>query len=302
MQEPHGIVFDIQRCALNDGPGIRTAVFLKGCRLHCAWCHNPEGRKNDPEPYYHAWKCAFCGRCRAVCPNRCHEVTPAGHDIDWERCSACGTCASACPQRALEIKGTSMAVRSVMEIVLADRRYYENSGGGVTLSGGEPLVQFDFACALLTQCKANGLHACLETCGYAPEADLAKIAPLVDLFLYDYKATGPEHERLTGVGNETILANLDLLVRSGAKVILRCPLIPGVNDTDEHFSAIAGIERRYPCLLGIEILPYHNLGAAKSESIGKKPAIDIAFAVVEEKKLEWLEKLRQCGSASARIV
>jgi glycyl-radical enzyme activating protein len=302
MPEPLGIVFDIQRCALNDGPGIRTAVFLKGCRLHCLWCHNPESRKADPEPFFTRRKCAYCGLCQAVCPNRCHEVGDAGHVIDWKPCSVCGQCVAACPHRALEIKGAAMTVESVLKIVLADLPYYKNSGGGATLSGGEPLVQFGFTRALLSQCKKEGIHTCLETCGYVPEAALMEVLPLVDLFLYDYKATGPDHQRLTGVDNQRILSNLERLLDAGGAVILRCPLIPGVNDTDEHLAAIARMERRYPSLRGIEILPYHNFGSLKSEALGEKPAMEFLPNAAEEQKIAWLKKLRRHGSKKARLL
>jgi pyruvate formate lyase activating enzyme len=231
MESQTGVVFDIQRAALHDGPGVRTVVFLKGCLLRCAWCHNPESWIEEPEV---AAEPDSSGQLRAF--------------------------------------GRRMPVDEVMRIVLRDRVYYEASGGGLTLSGGEPTLQFDFCRSLLAVARRNGLHTCLDTSGYAGEQAFAELLPLVDLFLFDYKLTNSEeHRRWTGADNELILANLDFLYRSGANIILRCPLLPGINDAEEDISAIALLNQKYPALRGIEILPYHDTGQYKFGLLGLCP-------------------------------
>ena len=243
MSKPlHGSVFDIQKFSIHDGPGIRTTVFLKGCPLNCRWCHNPESKDSAAEISYHAERCLLCGRCAAVCPQGGHTFHEKEHRFDRARCTHCGACAQACYAQAIEVIGRQMTVDQVLDEVMKDLPFYQTSGGGMTVSGGEPMAQFAFTKALLTDAKARGLHTCMETSGFAPLRHFEAIRPLVDLFLYDLKETDPVlHKQWTGVELKPILDNLRALDRLGSQLILRCPAIPGLNDRDDHFAGIAGL-------------------------------------------------------------
>lgn len=262
-----GIVFGIQRLSIHDGPGIRTTVFLKGCNILCKWCHNPEGISMQPLISLNAERCVRCGMCAAVCPNGCHVIENGKHRFDRSACVACGKCADVCPVQALDLVGKRMTVDEVMQVVQKDQKYY-GTDGGVTLSGGEALMQKDFALALMQRCRERGIHVALETNGVHNRQTYDAVMPYVDLFLYDYKATDAAvHKRYVGCDNRLILENLRYLHDSGARVLVRCPIIPGVNDNQTHFDAIAQLTSDLPELIGAEILPYHKLGVSKARHI-----------------------------------
>ena len=265
-----GTIFDIQRFSLHDGPGIRTTVFFKGCPLHCLWCHNPESQDFLPEISYNPTTCITCGACVAVCPLGCHTMDDARHGFDRTHCTRCGRCADACCTGALVQIGRLATVEEVLADVLRDKPFYDTSGGGLTLSGGEPLAQPAFAAALLAAAKANGLHTAVETSGSIPFAVFAAVLATVDLFLYDIKETDSDaHLRFTGGNLDAILANLHQLDHAGAAIRLRCPIIPGLNDRDTHFEELARIAGSLQNVQGIDLIPYHPLGTGKTEHLGK---------------------------------
>lgn len=298
-----GIIFDIQRCSLHDGPGIRTTVFVKGCQLHCQWCHNPESIAFQPQLSYTQEQCVNCLSCVRACEFDAHLIDTHGqHMLDFARCIACGKCVDGCQGNALRIIGEEKEVESVMKTVVRDRQFYERSGGGLTISGGEPLMQKEFTHQLLAQAKAEGIHTCIETNLAVPQEWLTEILHQVDVFLCDYKATDPAlHKRLTGQSNEQVLSNLDYLYQQGKAIILRCPLVPGVNDQEAHLQAIALLCRQYPDLLGIELMPYHNLGVAKSTHIGEVAALPDVQPATREMQADWLNTLHALGCEKAKI-
>jgi glycyl-radical enzyme activating protein len=291
-----GLIFDIQRFSLHDGPGIRTTVFLKGCPLRCIWCHNPESMKMAPQLRYKKEKCTGCTSCVSMCSNSAHDVVEGIHIVDFARCKFSGRCAEVCAFGALQQIGREMTLEEIMAEVIKDQLYYENSGGGITISGGEPMLQFPFVMELLKQAGDMGVHTCIETSGYADIEKYRGILPLVDLFLFDYKATGEEqHKALTGMGQELILSNLDFLAQNGARIILRCPLIPGINDQIEHLQAISLLSRKYERIEGVEILPYHDYAKGKWVEIGKENLLEGMPSASQKDKAQWTEKLLEMG-------
>ncbi|MDR0878502.1 MAG: glycyl-radical enzyme activating protein [Treponema sp.] len=293
MTEPAGKIFNTQHFCLHDGPGIRTVLFFKGCSLHCLWCHNPEGISTENLLSFDRRKCRNCGACVNVCP-AVHKIGEQGHYLDRSACSLKGECAAVCIPRALEIVGRDRTAKELIAEVLRDTPYYDNSGGGVTISGGEPTLQSQFLLTLVRGLKREKLHIALETNGFCDYGVYEPVLPHVDLFLYDYKETDPElHRKYTGVSNELILENLSRLSAAGAKILLRCPVIPGLNDSEDHFRGIAAITGKYPNLEGAEILPYHNLSAVKTGLMGledqkmyPRPPQDLA---------KWIARIREYG-------
>ena len=279
-----GIIFDISRACLNDGPGIRTTVFLKGCPLKCAWCHNPESQNIKPEILYSQSKCINCGRCIEVCPNNCHSINDI-HAFTRNLCIGCGECTKACVAGALRLAGRYCTVDEVMHEVIRDKAYYEDSGGGLTVSGGEPMMQIDFLERLLKAARQEEINTCIETCGYAPKDAFARIATLTDCFLFDWKESNAEkHQCFTGVSNALIRENLEFLDSVGANIILRLPLIPGYNDTTEHLHGIRNVIQRFHSIQKVEVLPYHPLGVSKEVELGrsKKGTINVPEKVLLE--------------------
>ena len=265
-----GLIFNIQRFSIYDGPGIRTNLFLQGCPLSCAWCHNPEGKPFRPVLRFDPAKCVGCGACASVCGR--HILENGQHRIDRESCAGCGKCASLCRWEALELPAKRVKAEDAMAQVLRDRDFFEESGGGLTLTGGEPLAQPEFAKELARLSKEAGITVCVETSGFCPPEVLGEIAGDVDLFLYDWKITDDGlHRQYTGQSNIQIRENLALLNRLGARVELRCPIIPGINDDPGHLAGIGELTREFPCICAVTLEGYHPLGCGKAEQVGMEP-------------------------------
>ncbi len=259
------LIFDIKKFAIHDGPGIRTTVFFKGCPLACWWCHNPEAMLPRPELLLFEEKCISCGECFRVCPEQAHELLPDGERVyHRDRCVQCGSCTEVCYAEALVMEGREVTVADLMVELLKDLPFYENSGGGVTLSGGEPTMQHEFALALLQECKAEGLHTAVDTSGQTPWRILETLLPYIDLFLYDVKHIDKgSHRRHTGTDNRRILDNLERLGASGTPIEIRMPIIPTINDDGEGVERTARMLAGIDAITRIQLLPYHKLGASK---------------------------------------
>ena len=267
-------IFDIQRASFVDGPGIRTTVFFKGCNLRCAWCHNPESQSTKTEMLFYKNRCTGCGKCLEVCPN------------SLKKCDFCGKCALFCPHDAREICGKEYTVDEVMREVIKDKAIYENSGGGVTFSGGECMLHIDFLEEILKRCKEQGIHTAVDTAGHLPPEYFERIILYTDLFLYDIKISDTEkHKEYVGVGNELILSNLERLLSHGSRVIVRTPVIVGVNDSEEEIRAIKAIAKGAEAH---ELLPYHAMGEHKYAALGK---VARHFEAPTKEKMEMLRKL-----------
>lgn len=271
-----GRVFNIQRFSIHDGPGIRTTVFLKGCPLRCFWCHNPEGLRPQLEVQFTPSRCMACGECVRACATGAQELGPSGRVFHRDRCTNCGACVAVCYAEALQFNGKEMTTEQVMAEVMLDNAFYQSSGGGVTLSGGEPLLQHQFALALLETCKAAGLHTAVETTTHTRWDYIEAALPLIDLFMVDIKHFDPtQHRASTGVSNRVILANIRRLAATGKPIIFRIPVIPTVNDTPMAIQAIAGFVRERMAGradggagLSLELLPFHRLATDKYASLG----------------------------------
>ena len=270
MIKTTAMIFNIQRFSVNDGPGIRTTVFFKGCPLSCIWCHNPESHRREPELMYNTQKCIGCTACASVCEHGGHTFEENHvHTLERVDCISCGACAGVCPTKAVEMVGYEETVENILKEVLSDKVFYDQSGGGLTISGGEPLYQPKAAAALSHAAKEAGIHVAIETCGFASASVVREVAKWVDLFLFDYKAPASVHEKLTGVPQKPILDTLALLAALDKEIILRCPIIPDCNDTDEHFDDITALAKQYTNITEVHLEPYHPLGISKSEQLGK---------------------------------
>ncbi|PWJ51858.1 glycyl-radical enzyme activating protein [Faecalicatena contorta] len=286
--EKQGNVFDIQRYSIHDGPGIRTVVFLKGCPLRCKWCSNPESWQEYPQLFYAASRCIGCMSCVENCPNG--EVTAEdGLKIHWEKCRHENLqWTDVCPTKALSVKGKPMTTEEVFSEIMKDAAFYRRSNGGVTLSGGEPLLQADFAEGLLKMCKEEGIHTAVETTGFVSRGNLEKVLPYTNLFLYDLKSADSRvHKEWTGVDNHKIMENLQWLAGQGTDIFVRTPMIPGVNDKEQDILDIIEILQRNK-ICNYDILPFHQYGSAKYTSCG----IEYTMQDVKAHEEEYVEKIR----------
>jgi len=272
------MIFDIERNSYVDGPGIRTTVFFKGCNLRCAWCHNPESQSPKPQMLFYRDKCKGCGKCKAICP------TP-------DHCTLCGKCTFYCPVDARKVCGKECTVEEVLAEVLKDKAFYDNSGGGVTFSGGECMLQVDFLAEILQKCKGNGIHTAVDTAGHVPFASFEKVLPYTDLFLYDIKVMDPEkHKTYVGADNALILENLKKLLKAGANIWIRIPVIGGINDSVEEMQNVKEFLTLWGKPAKVELLPYHAMGEHKYTALGKPLC---TFPVPDSETMNRLQSLFQ---------
>ncbi len=294
-------IFNIQHFSLHDGPGIRTVVFFKGCPLNCAWCHNPESKKGRGEIAFYNEKCIKCGKCAIACPQNAHLINQTEHIINRDLCKACGKCVKECEFAAIDIFGKKCSIEDIMKEISKDDMFFVD-GGGVTVSGGEPFLQFDALYELVLKCKEYGYSVCIETCGYTDSEKIKKIAPYIDWFLYDCKETDEKnHLKYTGVSNKVILDNLYILDELSANVILRCPIIPEVNDRYEHFENIGNLANKHSCIKHIELMKYHPLGISKAKQIDSEIIYDNTNFLHKDTAEEYAEVIRKSTKKNVKI-
>lgn len=286
-------IFEIKRFAVHDGDGIRTTVFFKGCPLKCIWCHNPEGILNDSELAYHQHKCISCGECISVCSTGAHTLENGSHNFNREKCIACGKCKKICLGNALTFYGKEITIDELLPILLQDKEFYNNSNGGVTLSGGECLLYADFCANLLKQLKENGIHTAVDTCGFVSRTALDKVIPYTDIFLYDIKAYSEEtHIKCTGHSNKQIIENLLYLDKKSCKLEIRIPYVPDFNDNE--IEKIGSFLSKLNNLTKVRLLPYHNYAGSKYIALGMKNTLPSRLPTTEELNFAIL-KLKSFG-------
>jgi glycyl-radical enzyme activating protein len=291
-----GTIFDIQRFALHDGPGIRTTVFLKGCPLNCLWCCNPESQSPAPQLGYDESKCIQCMECVSVCPVGALSELDSRVSVDFSLCNACGKCAEVCPQTAFKVYGYKAQSQDIIDYVARDMEYFNTSGGGITISGGDPLFQPNFTIDLLGKAKALNINTCIETSAFAGKDIFERLLSLVDYFYIDYKMTGDHrHKEHTGISSFRVFENIELLNRFKANVVLRCIIIPGINDYNEHFKAIALLSQKYESISQVHILPFHRYGEQKYKQIGLHLPDLVAEPISDETVSLWMDRIRQFG-------
>lgn len=290
-------IFDIKRYAINDGPGIRIVIFVKGCNLNCAWCHNPESISPVQERLYARGKCIRCGTCIAVCPENAITLYAEGINTDTELCHLCGKCTDVCPTKALEMSGKSATVDQIMIEIEKERVFFEQSGGGVTFSGGEPLLHSDFLNEILDECGKRKIHRAIDTAGRVQTEILLDVAKRTDLFLYDLKMMDSEkHRQWTGAPNKKILDNLKLLAETGADIIIRIPLIGGINDDEKNLTdtaqftaALSGPRKK------VNLLPYHKIGQTKYEKLNRPSDFILMKEPTHETQLRAIKIFQEYG-------
>ncbi len=296
--ECRATVFEIERFALNDGPGIRTVVFFKGCPLRCRWCSNPESQRAAPELFYQPRRCLGCQECVRACPRSALAWSERVR-IDRENCDACGLCTRACNSGALSMAGRELAVGEILGEVLRDEAFYRNSGGGVTFSGGEPAAQPRALRELAELCRGAGLHTCIETCGDFPWEAVRDTLPALDLFLFDLKLLDPgQHQELTGSDNARLLGNFRRLLAAGKAVTVRFPLVPGINDGQSHLEALADFLAKEAPGICLDLLPYHRLGSTKYVGLGKRYSLEHLEPPPQQRVQEVMEYFAGRGLAA----
>lgn len=292
-----GIIFNIQRFSVHDGPGIRTTIFFKGCPLHCLWCDNPEGQKAAPEMVFWKERCIHCETCVGICPYNAIKTTDRRSKmIVKDRCTVCGRCLDTCYSKALEQIGKYMTVDEVLEEIERDRIFFEASGGGVTASGGEPTAQPEFLTELLKRCKERQIHTAIETCGYAEWSVLERVLKYTDLVLYDIKdMDSVKHKKYAGMHNELILENAKKISSKLVPMVVRIPVIPGYNDREDNIEATSRFISKLPGVREVDLLPYHQFGEAKYKRLSLKYRLKGLKPPREEHLRSIKEKIESIG-------
>lgn len=291
-----GRIFNIMKYSIHDGPGIRTTVFFKGCPLQCQWCHNPEGQRFDQELIYRPDKCIGCGQCLSICPNKAVENIEGQLHYLKDKCLACGECCSVCHTGARELAGKAMSLQDVMTEIEKDLIFYDESGGGVTFSGGEAMMQADFLMEILKECRKKDIHTAVETAGFVKNETMKDISPYVDLFLYDLKLMdSSKHQNFTGVPNQLILDNLSWLSENHPKVIVRVAIIPGINDDEDNLQQIGKLVSGLKGVKEIHCLPYHKAGVDKYQRFGREYCLSGLNSPNDERMSEIAQKLEHFG-------
>jgi glycyl-radical enzyme activating protein len=286
-----GRIFDIQRFSIHDGPGIRTTVFMKGCTLNCAWCHNPESIHKGKQIQTYFSKCIGCGKCFDTCINGAHIIVDGERIYNRELCEVCGRCVSECYSGSIVMTGRDIESDELIQEIAADIPFYKDSGGGVTFSGGEPLMQSEFVAKTLKKCKERGINTAVDTAGNIPYSAFEEVMPFTDIFLYDMKAMDDElHRDLTGASNKLLLENLLKLDGEGIPIRIRIPVITGANDTDENYIEMIEYLKTMKNIEGVEPLAYHSLGAGKLESLGKSDSLKL-FETPGVGRMRYIRKL-----------
>ena len=282
---------DIKKFAVHDGPGIRTTLFVKGCPLHCKWCHNPESISFEKQLSYLYAKCIGCGECVSVCPTGSHNISEKGHIFNRQSCIGCGACEEACLGDALKLYGKDITLEEAYNVIMEDKSFYDNSGGGATISGGEPMMQADFVAALFKKLRESGVHTAIDTCGYVKFSEYEKVIPYTNMFLYDLKhIDSKKHKAAVGKPNELILENLLKLDNTGIDIEIRIPFVPGINTDEETVRGMAEFMSRCRHITRVKVLPYHSLAGSKYESLDMENTLPKVDSPSDE-MLDWAADL-----------
>lgn len=287
----YGNILKIARFCTDDGPGIRTTVFLKGCTLTCKWCHNPESQNYKSDLFFNKMNCLLCKKCETMCKYNCHVFNNENHYIKRDNCNGCGACVKTCPTKSLELIGEKISIDEIISEIKKDVVFYQTSGGGVTVSGGEPLFQFEFTAELLRKCEEENIHTAIETSGFSNTKVFSQVIENCDFVMFDIKDTDEiRHKKNVGVSLVPILNNLDVLGKSGIPFVIRAPIIPNFNDYEDHFLSLKKLSKKWKNCKGVEIMPYHSLGNYKYELLDRVCACKFISEPSKEKICEW-EKL-----------